>query len=281
MRVASTKPHNNRAREILTREYLEKEYILKERSAGNIGRELGAHQAVVINHLRLFGFKVRPNGSYDTSSNFGKYSQLKYAGILTRDYLQTEYVEKERSAADIGREQDTSSAVVLEYLRSYSIEIRGKAFYSQGERNPTYGVERSQDWREKISKANVDKYIGENNPFWGRKHTTQSRELISRHHADFSLEKHPRWQGGKSFEPYTEEFSRQFKELIRDRDSHICQLCGIPECECIEKLHVHHIDYDKENCLPTNFISLCRGCHTKTNSNHEYWIEHFTQKMMV
>ena len=49
-------------------------------------------------------------------------------------------------------------------------------------------------------------------------------------------EKHPRWLGGTSFEPYTEEFNRQLKELIRLRDNYQCQKCGCPEIENLEKL---------------------------------------------
>lgn len=275
MRIASTKPHNNRAREILTREYLEREYITNYRSAGNIGRELGVHQGVVINRLRVYGFEVRPNGSYDTSCNFGKYSELKYIDMLTRDYLRKEYVEKQRSAADIDKEIGAHNGATLEYLRRFGFEIRDKAFYLRGERHPIYGLERTEEWCNKISKAKMGKYGGENNSFWGRKHTSETRDLISKHHADVSLENHPRWKGGKSFEPYTIEFNRQLKGLIRDRDKHTCQLCGVPECECREKLHTHHIDYGKENCLPSNLISLCRSCHTKTNENREYWTDYF------
>lgn len=232
MRVASTKPHNNRAREVLTREYLEQEYVAKRRSAGSIGKELGVHQGVVINQLRLSGFEVRPISYYDTSPNLGIYSDCKYADILTKEFLQEQYVDKERSANDIGKQLNISYREVLDYLIRLGFEIRGRAFYSQGERNSTYGVERTQNWRRKIAEANKGQKV-----WLGRRHSPESRALISTHHADFRLEKHPGWQGGKSFEPYTTEFNRQLKDLIRLRDGYRCQLCGVPEAECFEKLH--------------------------------------------
>lgn len=83
------------------------------------------------------------------------------------------------------------------------------------------------------------------------------------------------WQGGKSFEEYTINFNKELKELIRRRDNYQCQLCGMLEIENIKKLCVHHIDYDKRNCLPSNLISLCQSCHTKTNHNRRYWIKYF------
>lgn len=71
------------------------------------------------------------------------------------------------------------------------------------------------------------------------------------------------WRGG-SYEPYSEDFNEELKEQIRDRDNRICQFCGVPECECIEKLHIHHIDCNKKNNNLDNLISLCRSCHAKT-----------------
>lgn len=83
------------------------------------------------------------------------------------------------------------------------------------------------------------------------------------------------WKGGKSFEPYPLGWRKTFKEQIRYRDGYKCQGCGIPEVECKNKLHVHHIDYDKQNLDINNLISLCASCHMKTNYNREYWEENF------
>jgi len=90
-----------------------------------------------------------------------------------------------------------------------------------------------------------------------------------------TLEKHWNWQGGISFEPYPIDWTDDLKESIRKRDEYTCQLCGIYQNELNEKLHCHHIDYDKDNLDPKNLISLCRKCHTKTNWNRDYWIKYF------
>ncbi len=86
---------------------------------------------------------------------------------------------------------------------------------------------------------------------------------------------HYNWKGGKSFEPYTAEFNRQLKDLIRQRDKHKCQKCGCPEIENAEKLSIHHIDYNKNNCLPSNLIALCRRCNGAVNHNREIWEVYF------
>ena len=82
-------------------------------------------------------------------------------------------------------------------------------------------------------------------------------------------EGNPAWQGGISFLPYTSEWTMEIKQVVLDRDDNTCQLCGAKPPDV--KLHIHHIDYTKENCEDTNLICLCHSCHSKTNHNRDYW----------
>ena len=77
--------------------------------------------------------------------------------------------------------------------------------------------------------------------------------------------RHWNWQNGKSKESYTQDWTKVLKESIRMRDNYKCQSCGVPQLECNQSLDIHHIDYDKHNCNPTNLISLCKSCHMKTH----------------
>ena len=90
-----------------------------------------------------------------------------------------------------------------------------------------------------------------------------------------ALEENPNWRGGISFEPYSTEWTRELKERIRDRDGHICQMCGA------RGKHVHHVDYDKKNCDSKNLVTLCNSCHSKTNFNREYWVEYFQNQHAI
>ena len=173
---------------------------------------------------------------------------------------------------------------------------------SLGENNSMYGKHHSQKTKEKMSFIHLREnlsdeilnkmsksaqgennhfygkhYYGKDNLFYGKHHTKETKEKMRITHLG---EKAPNWKGGISFEPYTSEFDRQLKELVRNRDSYKCQLCGMPECENIEKLSIHHIDYNKENCLPDNLITLCKICNTKVNFNRDYWEEHFKEKIL-
>jgi len=105
-----------------------------------------------------------------------------------------------------------------------------------------------------------------------RKKMSETRKGI------FAGKKNPNWRGGLSFEPYTVEFNRQLKELIRQRDGYKCQLCGMPEIENIRKLSIHHIDYVKRNCLPDNLTALCGSCNSKVNINRNFWKDYFILK---
>jgi 5-methylcytosine-specific restriction endonuclease McrA len=71
------------------------------------------------------------------------------------------------------------------------------------------------------------------------------------------------WRGGISFEKYSSAFNNILKERIRERDGHVCQICGIHEDSLKEKLSIHHIDFTKNHNMDSNLVSLCRSCHLK------------------
>jgi len=96
---------------------------------------------------------------------------------------------------------------------------------------------------------------------------------------------HPFYIDGRSFIPYPRIFNSKLKEEIRKRDNYTCQNCGMTEEEHIivygRVLHVHHIDYNRENCIKTNLISLCQGCNLRANLNRDYWKEYYKNKIGV
>lgn len=65
-------------------------------------------------------------------------------------------------------------------------------------------------------------------------------------------------------------FYEDFKNYILERDNYECQnpLCWKKENQ---KLHRHHIDYDKRNCVPDNLITLCNSCNVRANYNRDIW----------
>lgn len=102
----------------------------------------------------------------------------------------------------------------------------------------------------------------------GRRKYCSKKCRYEAHSQSFCGPNHPNWNGGSSFEPYPTTFNRRFKRMIRERDGYVCQICGD------YGKYVHHIYYDKQNdCVnPSDFVTLCHSCHSKTNFNREHWI---------
>ena len=154
-----------------------------------------------------------------------------------------------------------------------SDETRTKmSFANKGYKNPMYGKKHTNETKEKLSLI----HIGNKNHFFGKKHSEESKKKISE---KTSLEKHPLWLGGISFEPYNPQWTKELRIYIRERDNYLCRVCLKKSDN--KAHHVHHIDYNKKNCDTQNLITLCRNCHMKTNSNREYWQKRLQMMMAL
>ena len=123
------------------------------------------------------------------------------------------------------------------------------------------GIQYSEKTKQKVSIATK----GKNNPMYG---VHRFGELA------------PNWQEGKSFEEYPQEFNEKLKKFIKNRDMCICQNSN---CMNTEKLHIHHIDFNKQNNNPKNLITLCRSCHAKTYSKNKrnYFINYYKEIVSI
>jgi len=83
----------------------------------------------------------------------------------------------------------------------------------------------------------------------------------------------PNYIHGESRFPYPIEFSKKLKRRIKERDNGICQ-----NCKDIGSI-IHHIDYDKDNCVEINLVTLCNKCHSKSNFNRDYWYAFYSYKI--
>jgi hypothetical protein len=143
-------------------------------------------------------------------------------------------------------------------------EHRAKISAASMGRRAHLGFHHSAEARAKISAANR----GKPSPNRGKKTSLAVRLKIS---MALRGPNNPQWRGGIENGAYAWTFNSDLRTQIRQRDGYRCCLCGVPQQECNGLLHIHHIDYDKQNSDPVNLISLCNSCHMRTNHNREHW----------
>jgi hypothetical protein len=82
----------------------------------------------------------------------------------------------------------------------------------------------------------------------------------------------PNWKGGVSCDPYCDAWAdKEYKKDIKERDGNQCLN---PHCKRIsDRLSIHHIDYNKQNCSPSNLITLCISCNSMANKDRKWHIE--------
>jgi len=183
-----------------------------------------------------------------------------------------------------------------EHRRKLSLSHKGKIPWIKGKKHTKESNEKnriahlgkrpSRETRKKLSKSlkgrkfsyeHKKKLKINNSHYWlGKKNYKQNEKLKGRPSWNKGLtgEKSHSWRGGKSFEPYSVDWTNSLRISIRERDKYTCQLCGEKQGDIV--FLVHHIDYNKKNCNPSNLITLCRSCHTKTNFNRDYWFKYFS-----
>ena len=137
--------------------------------------------------------------------------------------------------------------------RKFSSERCAKMSIAHMGRKSHLGIPHSEETRARLSVALKGRYTGSDNG---------------------------NWLGGIGNFPYAFSFNEVLKEEVRVRDGHRCQLCGVLQIECLERLPVHHIDYDKKNSDPANLLTLCKRCNARVNGNRRYWKALFQVKMI-
>lgn len=132
-----------------------------------------------------------------------------------------------------------------------------------GKNHPGFGKKMGDETRKKMSDSKKGKKLSE----------AHKIKLSEAHRGKHTAEKSNFWMGGIYKNPYPSNWSNTLRRAIRERDNYQCRLCGKNQEDVA--FPVHHIDYNKENCNPDNLATLCRCCHSKTNSNRKYWIKYF------
>jgi 5-methylcytosine-specific restriction endonuclease McrA len=137
------------------------------------------------------------------------------------------------------------------------IGFKPKTCHLKGEESCSYGRKWNENRRKKFGEYN--KLLNRKPP--SRKGAKHSQETKNKMSIARQKENSPFWQGGKSYEPYSLDWTRTLRRSIRERDNYTCQICSRQQEDFA--FDVHHKDFDKNNCNPNNLITLCKSCHSK------------------
>jgi len=205
-------------------------------------------------------------------------NQIKNGSIMPfqKGHQWSEEIRKKISLSQKGRVAWNKGKVGIysqETLAKMGVSMRGKKHKEETKKRIGNSVKnkfREHGYLSFLSEKG--KEILKNN--WFKKDHSTFWTEESRKKASFnrSGSKNPSWFGGKSFEPYSIDWTPMLRKEVRERDCYTCQICGN------FGKHVHHIDYDKKNCSKSNLITLCIPCHMKTNFNRENWLDYFKNK---
>lgn len=163
-----------------------------------------------------------------------------------------------------------------EHKANLSKAAKGKIILKETRRKISIankGYKHTEDAKRKISLA-----MKGNKLCVGRECSEGTRKKIS---IAVSGSSNFNWRGGIACEPYCDIWlDKDYRESIKERDSHTCQN---PDCwgNCNHlPLHIHHIDNNKKHCDPWNLIILCNGCNSRAKFDREFWTN-FYQEIMT
>ena len=222
------------------------------------------------------------------------------------NWLKKSYLDEKKSGNQIAKECHIRNGITIRnWLRKFDIPVRDRSQSHKGIKSWSKGLTKETDervrkmsesqkgrstWIKGLTKETDERLRKRIEPLkghtpWNKRLTKETdarlRKKSEEYKGRWAGKNHPNWQDGKSFEPYSTEFTDQLKELIRQRDDYQCQRCGCSQVENMRKLSVHHIDYDKQNCLPSNLFSLCCSCNSVVNKNRKYREGCFKKKMKL
>lgn len=147
------------------------------------------------------------------------------------------------------------------------------------------GKKFTEEHKAKIRAANIEAAKHRPDTWHQRQREAQtgktlSQSTIEKLRAINSGSGNPAYIDGSSFEPYCPKFNADFKRRCRAFFNHTCVICGKTEEETGEKMHVHHVLYNKNACCDGEvplFVTLCRKHHLDSNHNRTQWKAVFTQ----
>lgn len=202
------------------------------------------------------------------------------------------YQDDEAHQGDTPDDVDTSVVIDEEHREKLSEAKMGEERPPEYRKKIAEGMKGNTPWNKGLTKDDHDSLKSTAESHRGRSIPEETREKIAetlrQYHRENDIdmaernmvwdeEENPFYIHGEydARPEYPDEFSEELREQIRVRDGRICQSCG--ETDPYGRLHVHHIDRDKQNNSAANLVSLCSVCH-KIMEYHEKKVQQMTYR---
>jgi len=258
------------------------ENYLSGMSTYKLAKKYGCTQPTILNRLNDNNVKIRSLSEAQIGINKGEKHNLYIK--LPIDEICEKYLDG-MSCSEIAKEYHCSIGTIYKRLCDNQIEIRSFSDshlgIQVGKNNGCYIDLPIDEICEKFL-SGISTYIIGKEYGCSRKVITRRlydagidvvEEANKHHSATLQGISYSEWDGNLIEKKYCSLFNEVFKEKIRNFYNRRCFLCGKSEEDNGRKLPIHHVNYDK-NCLcglQCKFVSLCDSCHSKTNSNRQYW----------
>lgn len=187
---------------------------------------------------------------------------------FTKEWLESEYLDKKKSANQIAREIGRDPKRVWEWIRDYGIGTRsrgtdyGNAF-KKGQESAFKGMKHTEETKAEIKRISIKQ---------GRKPYMKDGVHWLKHDGAVS----PMWKGGITPERQSFYSSPEWVDAVKkvwERDNAICQRCGIHHntAKARGTFHIHHIIsfmVKEKRADVDNLILLCKKCHLWVHSKN-------------
>lgn len=218
--------------------WLREKYLVDKLSTYGIAKLVNRNPKEVYNWLVGYGIPTRQRG-------WATYPSGRPEGNLphqTKEWLEIEYLDHHRTAADIAQEQGVTEANILYFLRKFAIPRRDMAT-----------IRKAKHWGLRGKSNGMSGRTGESNPNYTDGSSPERQRLYA---------------------------SGEWKEVIRTvykRDNYRCARCDSPHTGT-RSLCAHHLKPWAGNPSLrfdiSNIITLCRLCHhwvhSNENVNHDF-----------
>jgi len=200
---------------------------------------------------------------------------------ISKEFLVQEYIKNKKAIVTIAKILGCSYPIIRKNLIRYDIKIRtySEAVKNSYKKSPKLKIKVRGSLCGSYKEGFYSKYSPKQNKCidCGKIVSPNAKRCYSCNNKIRIFTKETRRKmsltlGGTGIPYERMEYPELFysiRKVIRERDNYICQICGK------RGNHVHHIDYNKQNCKEGNLITLCRACHLKTNRNRKIWINYF------